>query len=84
MVESAFVNSVNSKLDRYFFFAFLSFWILYHIAFFIYAIQIRKEEQLKLFFSSDEIEQEVNLLRPSLHFDYTKRLRSGLFALSFF
>ncbi|ETO22521.1 nicotinic acetylcholine receptor alpha 9b subunit [Reticulomyxa filosa] len=51
--------------------------ILYHIAFLVYAAYVRKEEEQKLAFSSDEVEQEVNLLRPSLHFDYTKRLRSG-------
>ena len=33
--------------------------------------------QIKKGASSDEVEKEVNLSRPGLRFDYTKRMRAG-------
>jgi len=77
MVESVLIANADLKTDEAFFFVFFALWILYHVGFLLYAVKLRKDEQLKLFFSSDEIEQEVNIQRPSLHFDYTKRLRAG-------
>ncbi|ETO09753.1 nicotinic acetylcholine receptor alpha 9b subunit [Reticulomyxa filosa] len=73
MVESTVVNSMNDKIDIYFFYVFLSFLIIYHIAFLWYAKQLRSQEEQKLLLNSEEVEHGINHLRPSLYFDYTER-----------
>eukprot|EP00484_Ammonia_sp_Unknown_P001953 CAMPEP_0197022306 /NCGR_PEP_ID=MMETSP1384-20130603/3213_1 /TAXON_ID=29189 /ORGANISM="Ammonia sp." /LENGTH=642 /DNA_ID=CAMNT_0042450323 /DNA_START=41 /DNA_END=1969 /DNA_ORIENTATION=+ len=50
---------------------------LYNLGFGVYGTFLRRDEIQKLAFSSDQVEEEVNLSRPALRFDYTKRQRSG-------
>lgn len=77
MFESAFLEVIPDEIDYYVFFFFVFALFAYQAAFLWYAYSLRMEENLKLFFSSDQVEAEVNASRPSLRFDYSKRLRSG-------
>ena len=77
MAESAFVRAIGETVDYYLFFVACGIFAVYQVSFAIYGVYVRREEEQKLMFSSDEIEAEVNLLRPALKFDYTKRMKAG-------
>ena len=68
---------VYSEVDQLYFCS-IVYLIVYNILFGIYGYYLRKDEEMKLAYSSDQIEKEVNLSRPGLRFDYTKRMRSGI------
>lgn len=80
MIESAFLRQpwMTEAADVVIFYIAIAWLILYNIFFMIYGYFLRKDEELKLTYSSDQIEKEVNLSRPGLRFDYTKRMRSGI------
>jgi len=79
MIQTSLIRQewFSESLDSTIFWCSIGWLILYHIGFGIYAWYLRRDEILKLAYSSDEVEKEVNLSRPGLRFDYTKRMRSG-------
>jgi len=77
MVESGFIIRVAHHIDYIIFWIAAAVLILYHVYFAISAVYARRDEANKLSFSSDEIEQQVNLTRSAIAFDYTKRIRAG-------
>jgi len=80
MIESAIVGLIThgNHIDYAFFWISLVAAIGYHLLFVWIAINARKKEEEKLSLSSDEVEQEVNMTRPTLQFDYRKFLRAGV------
>merc|ERR1712228_568387 len=80
MIISALIRQpwYTEAVDSAFFWISVSWLILYNVGFSIYGYFLRKDEILKLTYSSDQVEAEVNLSRPGLRFDYTKRMRSGI------
>ena len=81
MIETALVKHYDfedpDRVDREFLWVLGFYFVFYQVAFIIYAIKVRKEEINKLIMDSDEIEEEVNLTRPALKWDYTKGMRQG-------
>jgi len=80
MIISAFMRQdwYGENWDLIIFWIALSWLFVYNVAFGIYGRILRRDEALKLAYSSDDVEKEVNLSRPGLRFDYTKRLRAGI------
>eukprot|EP01083_Nonionella_stella_P108187 314364_1 len=80
MIETSMIRQefMTHKIDRIIFWVSLGYLVLYNAGFGVYAYFLRQDEEGKLSMSSDEVEKEINLSRPALRFDYTKRMRSGL------
>ena len=76
MVEAA-LSPLWAEYDYIFFIIGFCVFIAYHAGFAYYAVLVRKDEEEKLYLSSDDVEMEVNLSRPSLEFNYQQRLRAG-------
>jgi len=68
----------TQEVDHTVFWLSFAYLIIYNVGFGIYGWYLRRDETLKLVYSSDQIDKEVNLSRPALRFDYTKRMRSGM------
>lgn len=79
MVQTACFTAFgwDSSYDNGFMFICIGYQIFYHVVFLFYSMKVRRDETLKLVMDSDSIEEEVNLSRPSLTFDYTKGKRQG-------
>merc|ERR1719361_1600003 len=79
MIGSALIRQdwYTDEVDGIVFWMALIWLVLYNVGFSVYGWYLRPDETNKLVYSSDEIEKEVNLSRPGLRFDYTKRMRSG-------
>merc|ERR1712087_506041 len=80
MIGSALIRQdwYTDEVDGIVFWMALIWLVLYNVGFSVYGWYLRQDETLKLAYSSDEVEKEVNLSRPGLRFDYTKRMRSGI------
>ena len=79
MIISAMIRQewYTEELDYIFFWVSVVWLLCYNVGFGVYGYYLRRDETMKLVYSSDEVEKEVNLSRPGLRFDYTKRMRSG-------
>eukprot|EP01083_Nonionella_stella_P284456 968401_1 len=80
MIQTAMLRQTwfTEKMDKIVFYASIIWLILFNSGFLLYGWFLRQDEAEKLHYSSDQIEAEVNLSRPALRFDYTKRMRSGI------
>lgn len=79
MIETAMIRQpwLTEAADQVVFYCSIAWLGVYNIFFGWYGWWLRQDEAEKLNYSSDQVEAEVNLSRPALRFDYTKRMRSG-------
>jgi len=79
MVETAFFAGLDIDVenDNRFMLFCIVYQIVYHLFFFFMSFRVRRGEKLKLVMDSDSIEDDVNLSRPALLFNYTKGSRQG-------
>ena len=81
LVESCFVSDINDEnevLDFNLFYIFSALWVVVMgIAFIGYALWLRRNEEMKLLYSSDDVDDIVNVSWPTLVFDYRHAKRTG-------
>eukprot|EP01083_Nonionella_stella_P011470 32575_1 len=79
MLETSMIRQefFSREIDTMVFYIATAWLVCYNAGFGIYGYCLRRDEVMKLGFSSDEVEREVNLSRPALMFDYTRRMRTG-------
>jgi len=87
LVESMVVSDIDDdddnsifrqETDFNLFYVFSCLWIvLMGIVFTVYAWYLRRTEEMKLLYSSDDIEDVVNVSRQTLTFDYRNVARTG-------
>merc|ERR1712154_62807 len=78
-VQTSFIQQewYSDQIDETIFIISIIWLLTFNFLFAIYGWYLRRDENLKLSYSSDEVEKEVNLSRPRLRFDYRKGMRSG-------